>query len=130
MTGALSEQTRGETTSSEPTREVPVFTPVFDIVESDADLTLYGDLPGVKQDQIDVRYENEQLIIHGKVTDRAENIDFLRQEYGVGDFLRRFEIGESIDKEGITAEVHNGVLTVHLPKAKESQPRRIEVKST
>ena len=129
MAGLVKEQPREEVAASEPTRDVPIFTPRFDIVETDQELTLYGELPGVKQEQLDIRYENEQLTIRGKVKDRSEGITFLRQEYGVGDFHRSFNVGEAIDAEKINAEVRNGVLTVHLPKTSAVQPRRIEVRS-
>ncbi len=113
----------------EPTRQRPVFQPRFDIIENENELTLYGDLPGVKQDDIDIRYETEQLIIRGRVADRNESIDVLRQEYGVGDFQRVFTIGESIDADGINAEIHSGVLVVHLPKTEAVMPKRIAVKA-
>lgn len=129
MTGMVKEQPRDELAASESTREMPIFTPRFDIVETDQELTLYGELPGVKQEQIHIRYENEQLTIRGNVDDRTVSITFLRQEYGVGDFHRSFNIGEAIDAEKINAEVRNGVLTVHLPKTAAVQPRRIEVKA-
>ena len=112
----------------EPTRQAPIYQPRFDIVENENELTLYGDLPGLEQNQLDVRYENEQLIIHGKVDDRNDDVKYLRQEYGIGDFHRTFVIGESIDADKISAEMHNGVLIVHLPKAEAAKPKRIQVK--
>ena len=115
--------------AAEPTREAPIYQPRFDIVESENELTLYGDLPGVDNSQLDVRYENEQLIIHGKAQPRTDSVKFLCQEYGVGDFHRTFVIGESIAAEKISAEMHNGVLMVHLPKAEAAKPKRIQVKT-
>lgn len=114
---------------AEPTRETPIYQPRFDIVENENELTLYGDLPGLKQDQLDIRYESEQLVIHGKVDDRNDKVKFLHREYGIGDFHRAFSIGESIDASKITAEVHNGVLAIHLPKSEAVKPKRIEVKA-
>jgi HSP20 family molecular chaperone IbpA len=114
---------------AEPTRQRPTFQPRFDIVENDNELVLYGDVPGVGQDDLDIRYENEQLIIHGRVADRNEGLETLRQEYTVGDFQRVFTIGEAIDSEAINAEVHNGVLVVHLPKSESAKPKRIAVKA-
>ena len=115
--------------AAEPTRQVPIFSPRFDIFETESELQLYGDMPGVPQADLDVRYENEQLIIHGKVPDRNDGRRFVREEYGVGDFHRTFTVGEAIDTEGITAELNNGVLVIRLPKAKELRPRRIQVTS-
>ncbi len=129
MTGTGKEQSYDELAVAEQTRDVPVFTPRFDIIESSSELTLFGDLPGVKVGEIDIRYENDQLVIHGKVSDRNEGIAFLRQEYGVGDFHRSFTIGEAVDASKIVAETRNGVLTIHLPKTEAAKPRRIKVKS-
>jgi HSP20 family molecular chaperone IbpA len=115
--------------TAEPTRQAPLFQPRFDITENGNELTLYGDLPGAQQDDLDIRYENEQLIISGRVSARNEGLQVLRQEYGIGDFQRTFTIGESIDAEAIAAEIHNGVLVVHLPKAEAAKPKRIAVKA-
>ena len=51
------------------------------------------------------------------------------EEYGVGDFYRTFNVGESVDGTSIAAELKDGVLTVHLSKRAEVRPRRIEVKA-
>lgn len=115
--------------TAEPTREAPLFQPRFDIAENENELTLYGDLPGVQQDDLDIRYENEQLLISGRVAERNAGLQLLRQEYRVGDFQRTFTIGEAIDAEAIGAEIHNGVLVVHLPKSESAKPKRIAVKA-
>jgi len=118
------------TSEAEPTRQSPAYQPRFDIVETENELTLYGDLPGVDEQGLDIRYEDEQLMIHGKVPPRHADVPFLRQEYGVGDFQRTFRIGESIDSDQITAELKNGVLAIRLPKSQAAKPRRIEVKAS
>jgi HSP20 family molecular chaperone IbpA len=127
MSDAVAQQI--STMEAEPTRQVPTYQPRFDIVETEQELTLYGDLPGVDESHLDIRYENEQLTIHGDVPLRHEGVNFARREYGVGDFYRTFRIGESIDAEKISAELDHGVLVVHLPKSPASKPRRIEVKT-
>lgn len=127
MTSPRTEKPRDGIAATEPTRETPIFTPHFDIVETPRELTLVGDLPGVSKNQLDVRFEDDRLILHGKVERRQKIETFLCREYGVGDFHRTFAIGESIDANKITAEMRNGVLTIHLPKAEHVKPRRIEV---
>ena len=123
------------TPSAEPMRQGPVFVPPFDIVETENELVLYGDMPGVREDQLDIRFENEHLLVYGKVTPRAAagngapSGTVLREEYGVGDYRRTFAVGEQIDPERITAELHNGVLAIHLPKAEAAKPRKIQVKA-
>ena len=122
-------KTQPASTGPEPTRDMPTYQPLFDILESENELTLFGDLPGVGQHDLDIQYENEQLIIRGRVASRNEGLAVIRQEYGVGDFQRVFAIGEAINAEAISAEVHNGVLVVHVPKAESAKPKRIAVKA-
>jgi HSP20 family molecular chaperone IbpA len=106
-----------------------VFTPRVDIIETDNELTLYADMPGVRLEDLDVRFENGELVLAGHVSDRHADQEFLRQEYGIGDFYRTFRVGESIDAQQITAELRSGVLIVHLPKSAAIRPWRIPVKS-
>ena len=106
-----------------------VFTPRFDVAETEDDLILYGDLPGVEPADLDVRFEERELTVHGKVAPRHADAQHLRGEYGIGDFHRTFSVGESIDAGEITAELKNGVLTIRLPKSDSVKPKRIEVKS-
>lgn len=105
------------------------YQPRFDIWEGDDELILYGDLPGVEHDDLDIQFENRQLTIHGKVNCCHDGEGYLYSEYGVGDFQRTFMIGEAINSEAISAELHDGVLTLHLPKSDHAKPRRIEVKA-
>lgn len=112
----------------EPTRRGATYVPRFDIAETPDELVLYGDLPGVAREDLELRFENEHLIVYGKVHPRHEGREFLGGEYGVGDFHREFYVSESVDPEKITAELTGGVLTVHLPKVEALKPRRIEVR--
>ena len=123
------EEQPAEVATVERTRSGQTFSPRFDIWETDAELILYGDLPGVSAETLDIQFENDVLTIHGKVEPRHSDVDFVYGEYGIGDFYRTFTIGESIDSEKISAEMCNGVLTLHLPKTEAVKPRRIEVKA-
>jgi HSP20 family protein len=106
-----------------------IYQPRFDIWEGDDELILYGDLPGVSGDNLEINFENRELTIHGKVCRCHDGEGYLYSEYGVGDFQRTFTIGEAINSEAISADLHNGVLTLHLPKSDHAKPRRIEVKA-
>jgi HSP20 family molecular chaperone IbpA len=105
------------------------FTPRFDVWENDQEFILAGDLPGVDPVSLDVRYENQELTIDGKVPPRQGEARFFGVEYGVGDFHRSFRLSEHIDGEAINAELTSGVLTVRLPKRAELRPRKIAVKA-
>jgi len=113
----------------ERTRDTVAYTSRFDIWEDDQELTLFGDLPGVDPKDLDIRFENSELSIHGKVAPRNAELQPLLSEYGIGDFYRSFAIGEKIDSAKISAELKNGVLTLHLPKTEAVKPRRIDVKA-
>jgi len=119
---------RTGTAQPETTRGGVYFTPRVDIYETENELTLFAELPGVKPEDVDLRYENGELLLHGRVRPRAGNHNLLLQEYDEGDFYRVFTIHESIDSSKISAESKNGVLAVHLPKAEAVKPRQINVR--
>jgi HSP20 family protein len=109
--------------------EATTFTPRVDIVETGDELVLFADLPGVKPEDVDLKFERGELILHGKVAQRQPQNKFLYSEYGIGDFYRSFAIGEHLDMGRITARMVNGVLEVHLPKTDAVKPRKISVQA-
>jgi HSP20 family protein len=127
MATTMTKSETGEVTRPESTYQT-TYMPRFDIWETDNELLLYGDLPGVSPENLDIRFENHELTVHGRVGARHEGIEFLYGEYGIGDFHRTFTIGEAIETDKISAEMHHGVLTLHLPKSEKAKPRRIAVK--
>jgi HSP20 family protein len=121
-------QTNGHRGSDPMARSSVWFTPRFDVCEDVNEYVLMGDLPGVAPEGLEVTFENQELSIYGRVTPRYAEARCFAGEYGVGDFRRTFTIGELVDAEGITAELKDGVLMVHLPKRPEAKPRKIEVR--
>lgn len=119
---------RAEAAQPEATRGGVYFTPRVDIVETDTELRLYAEVPGVRPEDVDLRYEKGELLLHGRVRTREGKPTALLQEYEEGDFYRAFTIHEAIDSSRITAECKNGVLTVHLPKTEAMRPRQITVR--
>ena len=115
---------------AEATRGGVFFTPRVDIVETDAEWTLFAEVPGVRPEDVDLRYEKGELVLHGRVKPCGDRQTMLLQEYEEGDFYRAFNISESIDASRISAECKNGLLTVHLPKVESVRPRQITVRST
>lgn len=119
-----------EAANAEPTRTGRVFCPNVDIIERADELLVLADMPGVAAEDIDVRFENGTLEIHGHVRARqGDDTRFLLREYGVGEFHRSFDVSEIIDAARITAECADGVLTLRLPKAESARPRTIAVKA-
>ena len=112
----------------ETTRPGSYFQPAVDIFETKDELVLVADMPGVPADAVGVDLEGDELSIEGRV--RAGEYDGLKPlyvEYGVGGFFRRFTLGEMIDRDGIKAQMKNGVLVLKLPKAERARARRITV---
>ena len=118
----------GSSTRGETTRSGFFFTPRVDIYETDKELTLFAEMPGVRGEDVNLRYENGELMLHGKVQPKANGRTMLLHEYDDGDFYRVFRIDESIDASKIDAECKNGIVTVHLPKVEAVRPRQITVK--
>ena len=126
---AQKEESKADVTTPEPTHGGITYVPRVDILETENELLVYADMPGCKPEDVDIRYENGQLEIYGKCPPRHENVEYLLNEYGVGDYYRTFTINEAIDAGKITATYKQGVLTVHLPKSEAAKPRRITVKA-
>lgn len=106
------------------------YIPPVDIIEKHDELLLLADVPGAKAEGIDIHYERGELTLTARVDPRQpEPAEWLCREYGVGDFVRTFRIGEGIDPAKIAAEVTGGVLTLHLPKAEAAKTRKIAVKA-
>jgi HSP20 family protein len=130
MTTSTANKDRSEVARPEMTRGGLYFTPRVDIYETDKELTLYAELPGVQPSDVDLHYEQGELVLQGRLRPRPAGgrRNVLWQEYEEGDFYRAFTISESIDASRIEAECKNGALVVHLPKAESARPRQIQVR--
>jgi HSP20 family protein len=102
-------------------------TPRVDVMETDEELLLFADLPGTKPGDVDIRFENGELALHGRRNPEKHG-RLWQREYEPGNFYRVFRLTEAIAADKIHAELKNGVLTVHLPKAEAVKPRKIAVK--
>lgn len=116
-----------EKSAHEPTRPGVSYSPAVDIFETEDALTLLADLPGVKKEDLDIDLDDRRLTITGLVDGEEPRFRSLYSEYGVGGFTRSFELGDTIDRKGISAALKDGVLTLVLPKADRLKPRKIEV---
>ena len=117
-----------EQNDPEMIHEGRVYVPATDIYEKEDAILLRCDMPGVTQDQIDIRLENAELEITAAQAGGApEGYDLLAGEYRTGVFRRKFNIPQLINHDAIKARLHNGVLDVELPKAEQARPRRIEI---
>jgi HSP20 family molecular chaperone IbpA len=107
-----------------------VFRPDVDIVERANEFLVTADLPGVDEQHVDVRLENNVLSIHADLAVEPEGEwQPIYGEYRTGSYYREFALSDRIDAAGIRASMKDGVLDLHLPKAEEHRPRTIAVKA-
>jgi len=115
---------------AERTDETPVYTPRVDIRETETEVLLIADMPGVDETSVSIDLEGSELAIRGKFVPKTpDGYSLSYQEYGSGDYERTFTLGDIIDRAEIKAVVKDGVLRLTLPKAKEAQPKRIAVQA-
>jgi HSP20 family protein len=91
--------------------------PAVDVYETAQEWVLTAETPGVEQEQIDVRILDHVLYLRGeRAADTDSKQTYHRMERPTGRFERKFELPDAVDREGVTAKIENGVLTVVLPK--------------
>jgi HSP20 family protein len=104
------------------------FIPYADIFETEDALTVMMEIPGVEKNNLDVALENDVLRVNGQIDfGKYDGMEPVYTEYNVGHYTRSFTLSNKIDRERISAQLDDGVLTLTLPKAKEAQPRRISI---
>ena len=108
-----------------------VLTPRVDILESETEVTLIADMPGVNEKGVDIDLQRNCLTIKGTRQDEQdEGMALTNSEFHPKySYERQFTIGDAIDLDNITASMKDGVLKLNLPKIKEPEPRRLEVKA-
>ena len=108
---------------------ITTWSQAVDIYETENELVLKADLPGVNQKDIDVRVENNMLTVRGErqFEKQVQEDNYLRVERTYGTFSRSFGLPNAVDTEAITAGYENGVLSVQLPKRAESKPKQVKV---
>jgi HSP20 family protein len=105
------------------------FVPPVDIYEDEHKLVLKLEIPGIHQEDLDVRMENTTLSVRGERSFETEGKEenFHRVERRYGSFYRAFTVPNTIDPESIKAEYDAGVLRLELQKRPESKPKQIKV---
>ena len=122
----VTEPTRTEQQLPE-TRDTSRFlVPAVDIYETEDALHVIADVPGVREEDLDIRVEDRVLTISGKPS-LGTGEDLLMQEFELMPYFRQFRLGDDVDQEKIEAKLQHGVLTLHLPKADQAKPKKIKV---
>lgn len=112
----------------EATAPARMFMPVADIFETADALTAVLEMPGVAKENVDVNIEDGVLVVEGRLNfSKYEGMQPVYTEYNVGHFRRSFALSDKIDQTKVAAKMHDGVLTVTLPKAEQAKPRKISI---
>jgi HSP20 family protein len=105
-----------------------VFTPAVDIFETEREITMLADMPGVATDDVKIDLQDDVLTLAGDVQpwEGPGESDVLI-EFEIGRYYRQFTLSEVIDQNKIEAKLENGVLRLNLPKAEKAVPRQVKV---
>jgi HSP20 family protein len=105
------------------------FVPAVDVYEDAQQLVLMLEVPGIQQADLDIRLENQTLLVKGERrferSEKEENYHRIERRFGT--FARSFTLPQTVDTESVTAGYDAGVLTITLAKKAEAKPRQIKV---
>jgi HSP20 family protein len=106
-------------------------TPETDVVETEREIRVHTEMPGLKRDDIEIDVENNVLTIRGEK--REERTEGQEGKYHIaerryGTLTRSFVLPRDVDSENIQASFEDGVLNVTIPKSEQARRRRIEVR--
>jgi HSP20 family protein len=109
--------------------EASSWTPFVDIEEGDDAYVLEVELPGVQRDDVNIELVGNELMISGELKERERKGIVRRRTRRVGRFDYRVMLPSQVEAKNIEAKLHDGVLTVQVPKQEQGR-RRIEVKAS
>jgi HSP20 family molecular chaperone IbpA len=105
-----------------------VLRPPVDIHETDDEIVLRADMPGVTRERLDIRVDGNNLLIEGSIGIAPQDaMTAVYADIRSNTYRRQFVLSNELDSASIGASLQNGVLTVRLPKRTEHKPRRIPV---
>ncbi|HET8934400.1 MAG TPA: Hsp20/alpha crystallin family protein [Polyangiales bacterium] len=114
------DQRISQQTQARPVREVR---PAVDVYENADELLMRADMPGASADSVKIRVENSLLTLQAQRTANDSSEASLQ-------YYRAFQVPDSVDPEGISAQLKQGVLHVQLKKHERAKPRVIQIRST
>lgn len=105
------------------------FVPAVDVYDDAQKIVLKLDVPGIKQEDLDIRLENQTLTVKGerKFEKEEKEENFHRIERRYGSFMRSFTLPQTADPEKVSADYKDGVLQIEIAKKSEAQPKQIKV---
>jgi HSP20 family protein len=102
-------------------------TPPVDIEETEDAWIVEAELPGVRPEDVNVELRGNELAISGEIKERERQGVLRRRMRRVGEFDFHISLPGEADSESVEAKIHDGILTVRIPKPEQERPRRIEV---
>ena len=104
------------------------YIPYADIYETDNAVAVVLEMPGVEKKDLSIASENDVLRVDGRIDfSKYKDMEPVYTEYNIGHYARSFTLSNKVDQDKISANVEDGVLTLTLPKAKHTQPRKIAI---
>ena len=104
------------------------YVPAVDISETENEVILKYDMPGVEKEKVEITAEKNTLTVIGNVN-REFPGDVVYQETRVGNYRRQFTLPDDVDSDKITADMKDGLLTIKISKPEKAKPKRIEITS-
>jgi HSP20 family protein len=106
--------------------------PTVDIAETDDEIRLVADIPGMEQKDINLAVKDNTLILKGERQEenKDEKTNYYRNERIFGSFYRSFSLPSMVDVDKVKAKYKDGVLTITMPKVEEARPKEISIDVT
>lgn len=100
-----------------------------DLYETDDDLVITANVPGVKPEELDINITGNTLVVKGetRLEEKTEKGNYLRQELRYGSFQRALTLPTDVQSDKAQAVYENGVLILTLPKAEAVKPKSIHI---
>ena len=105
------------------------WSPLADVEETDDAYTVEIDLPGVAREDVDIQLDDRRLTVSGDIEEKKRTGILYRRTRRVGRFHFSVTLPGDVDADNVSAQLHDGVLTVHVPKSAQAKPRRIAISS-
>lgn len=102
--------------------------PPVDVAETQEKIIVRAELPGMRQESIQIEFENGLLTIRGeRALEKTDTVTWHRVERTYGNFSRSFTLPRTVDPEKITASYRDGILEIAVPKREEAKPKQIRI---
>jgi len=112
-------------------RGLSAFVPRVDVSETDKEVKIRADVPGIDPDKVNIEVTEDSLALTGSVekSNEEKGENFYRMERQAGQFSREFVLPSKIDPDSVDAKAKNGTITITLKKQPSEQKRKVQIKS-